>query len=208
MVAIAHIEDAGPDRRARRLILVDGTAVMTAAAVVRELSLEVGFRRDRASFDDELQQAEVKLSRERALRLVGYRERCTEELRCRLLDDGYPQAVVEPLVERFVELGLVDDDRFSRMYVRSRLRSGYGVRRIARELDKKGVPSHIAAAALDEIPTDDLLTMARMALGGRVATDRRARERLIQRLVTKGYDLRTAIAAVEADRTVQEPDEM
>lgn len=208
MVAIVHIEDAGPDRRARRLVLADGTALMTAAAVVRELSLDAGDQRDRASLDEDLRQAEMKQSRERALRLVGYRERSTDELRRRLLDDGYPQAVVEPLVERFVELGLVDDDRYSRMYVRSRLRSGYGVRRIAHELDKKGVPAHVVAAALDEIATDDPVMMARMALGGRVATDLRERQRLIQRLVVKGYDLRTAIAAVEAGISPESLDEM
>jgi regulatory protein len=181
---------------------------MTAAAVVRELSLDAGDQRDRASLDEDLRQAEMKQSRERALRLVGYRERSTDELRRRLLDDGYPQAVVEPLVERFVELGLVDDDRYSRMYVRSRLRSGYGVRRIAHELDKKGVPAHVVAAALDEIATDDPVMMARMALGGRVATDLRERQRLIQRLVVKGYDLRTAIAAVEAGISPESLDEM
>ena len=208
MVAIAHIEDAGPDRRARRLVLADGTALMTAAAVVKELALNAGIQCDRASLDDDLRQAELRQSRERALRLVGYRERSTEELRRRLLDDGYPQVVVEPLVERFVELGLVDDDRYSRMYVRSRLRSGYGVRRIARELDKKGVPAYIASAALDEIAVDDPVTMARAALGGRVATDPRERQRLIQRLVTKGYDLRTALAAVETGPPAPDLDEM
>ena len=206
---IVRIEDAGPDRKARRLIFDDGSDErLTSAAAVKQLSLEAGSTVDRVALEDELLGAEGPLAKERALRLLGYRDRSSSELCKRLHDSGYSDQLAQSIVTRFTELGLVDDERFTAAWTRSRLASGVGPRRIQNELALKGVPAHMIAAAMAaECPDDTRLLLAKRALRGQVPADRKLRDRLIRRLVTRGYDLSTAIQAVsEAGDPGSQPD--
>lgn len=193
MVFITSIEPAGPDRRARRLTLDGPDHVrITAAAVVRDLAFEAG---DAIELS-ELEESEERMARERALRLVGYRERCVAEVSLRLTRDGYPQPLAQRLVGRFEELGLIDDARFAAAWVRMRVASGFGAVRIRRELVTKGVSEDIVDAAIAEFAPDDPVESARAILRGAVAVDSRSRSRLIRKLMTRGFEARVAAAAV------------
>ena len=194
---IVRIESVGPDARARRLFFEDdSTPRVTSVAALKLLGLDVGCTVERRELFDALAQHEPALARERALQLLGYRERSSGELRQRLLDNGYPCTVVHAVVARFCEVELVDDRRFASAWVRSRASAGYGRRRILRELADKDIDAEIAEIALDEELTTDELTRARDALRGRQPRDPRDRERLVRRLVTRGFELRTALDAV------------
>ena len=199
-VTITSIENAGPGNRARRLVLDEGTQIrLTAASVVKDLSLESGQIHEPESLASELDEAEVRLAKERALRILGYRERSAAEVDQRLLDDGYPPEVARDTVARFSELGLIDDSRFAAVYSRSRLAAGFGTRRIASELKQRGVAPEIAVSALREAMDGyDEVERAIGALRGRVPRDRRERERLLRHLVSKGFDLSTALAALDS----------
>jgi len=198
-VTIERIETAGPDSRARRLVFDDGSdARMTAAVVVRELGLEPGSRADHDALEAALTAAERRSAKERALRILSARERSAHEVRQRLADDGYPLAIRTAIVERLCELGLIDDERFARLWARSRFAAGYGSRRVLQELAKRGIEADTAQAAVDEAADQaDELTRAIAALRGRDSSNRRERERLIRRLVSRGFELRVAIQAVD-----------
>ena len=137
---IERIEHAGPDRRARRLVFSgqEGTRT-TSTAAFKLLGLEEGDEIESADLETLLAEHEPACARERALRVLGYRERSVKELSKRLGDDGYPPAVVQALVERMSELGLVNDERFASAWARARIAAGFGPDRIARELAAKGV---------------------------------------------------------------------
>ena len=196
---LLRIEDAGPDRKARRLVFDDGSEPrLTSAAAVKTLGLVEGDEISSPDAETALLQVEPSLAKERALQLLGYRDRSSVELARKLGDSGYQQDAVRPIVERFIELGLVDDKRFAEAWVRTRVASGYGSRRIARELAKKGVAASIAETALHtECPEEQRLNMAVRALRGSVGSDRKARDRLVRRLVAKGYELGIALQAVD-----------
>lgn len=197
MQRIEHIETAGPDGRARRLLFSQGEPRLTSASVVRSLGLEVTQSYDEQELAALLGAAEAEHARERALRLLGYRERAVGELRCRLIDDGYPPPVADAVAARFAELGFVDDARFAGMFARSRAAAGYGRSRVARELAGHGVDAATVCRALDECFGDtDELERARAALRGSVAADRKERDRLVRRLVTRGFSFSTALRAV------------
>lgn len=197
---IARIEDAGPGRKARRLVFDDGSEPrVTSAVAVKNLGLSEDTDIAAKALDEALAQIEPHLAKERAIQLLGYRERSTSELRKGLIDSGYGSSTASSVVERLQELGLVDDERFAGMWVHSRAASGIGARRIAHELAEKGVaPDTIDAALQESCPTDGQLERAKSALGGRVATDRKAREKLVRRLVSRGYDLSIALRAVQS----------
>ena len=141
-------------------------------------------RPDRLKWTRRSPTVEPQLARNRALQLLGYRERSAKELTGRLLDNGYPVSVVGPIVTRYREVELVDDARFATAWVRSRCSAGYGRRRIARELAEKGIADELATIALDEELAVDEATRAREALRGKVPRDAKERDRLVRRLVT------------------------
>jgi regulatory protein len=205
---IIRIEDAGPERRARRLVFDDGSQPRTtSAAVAKELGLEEGLDLPTAALEAALGQSEHARARERALQLLAYRERSTYELARKLQDSGYDAALATTIVARCKELGLVDDERFAESWVRSRAAAGRGVRRIRYELAQKGVPPRVVDAALEqECPTDQELTRARASLRGQRALDRKDHDRLVRRLVARGFDLATALQAVDEASDEQNDD--
>lgn len=194
---VERIESVGPDSRARRISFSDGSAPRTtSAAALKLLGLESGSEVEPLQLLEELAKHEPQLARDRALQLLGYRERSRQELYQRLRDNGYPDNVVAAVVARFCEVELVDDARFASAWVRSRISAGYGSRRIRRELAEKGVDDDLIAAAIEEEAVDDELSRARASLRGSAARDSRERERLIRRLVSRGFELRVAVEAV------------
>ncbi len=173
--------------------------------MVKQLGLTEGDLWDEQRLVEAIAEAEPELAKERALRMLGYRERSRHELLQGLLDDGFSQSAATAVIDRLAELYLVDDARFSTMWVRSRVHAGFDRRRIRRELENKGVAPGVIADALDEAaPQEDELERARAALRGKRASDRAGRDKLVRRLVSRGFDLQTAIAAVSTD----DPDDM
>ena len=195
---IVRIEDAGPDRKARRLVFDDGSEPrMTSSAVVKELGLTPDTDLPADALEAALAETEPALAKERALSLLGYRERTESELARKLRDSGYGAPTVAGVVARFAELGLVDDERFAGMWVRSRVAAGHGARRIQRELAEKGVAPEVVSVALErDCPLDTQVARARESLRGRRPANRKERDRLVRRLVTRGYDLSTALQAL------------
>ena len=83
--------------------------------------------------------------------------RSRQELRDKLAKKDVPDELAERLLDRFKEVGLVDDEAFARSWVESRQRSrGLARRALAQELRRKGVDDETARAALDELdPADE-----------------------------------------------------
>lgn len=197
-LTIESIERVGRGRRARRLSFAAGREPRTtAAAVVRVMGIEAGDVIDSAEFEATLESAEATCARERALRVLGYRDRASREIERRLIDDGYPAGVVRELLVRLTELELIDDERFAISWARTRSTAGFGRDRVARELREKGVAPLHAQAALDTIfPVESDVERARAALRGRVPRDAAEREKLLRRLLRRGFSLETARKAV------------
>jgi regulatory protein len=194
---IQRVESVGPDARARRILFEDQSpSRITSAAAVKLLGLTVGSVVDHQELLGELDKCEPQLARERALQLIGYRERSCHELTQRLRDNGYPARTVAGVVSRFCEVELVDDGRFASAWVRSRASAGYGRRRILHELAEKGIDEDTARAAVEEELSGEELPRARATLRGRTPRDAKDRERLIRRLVARGFDVRVALDAV------------
>ena len=106
------------------------------------------------------------------------------------------------VVSRLSELGLVDDERFARSFARGRVAAGYGTRRIITELGDKGIDREMAAqaaaGALSDAPDGGSeVERARRCLGGTAPRTRQERDRALRKLIRRGYDMRTALAAID-----------
>jgi regulatory protein len=104
-----------------------------------------------------------------------------------------PADVAEKVLDRFTELGLIDDAEFSRAWVESRHR-GRGLSRgaLARELRQRGVEDASIDEALGELDGDRELETARQLVAKKLAStrgqERQARfRRLTGMLARKGY---------------------
>lgn len=119
--------------------------------------------------------------------------RSRSELAGKLAKKGVPDALAARLLDRFEEVGLVDDEAFARSWVQSR-QPGKGLARraLAQELRRKGVDDEVAQVALDEVDPDDEVEAARTLVRRKLRTVGRlerdvAVRRLTGMLARKGY---------------------
>jgi regulatory protein len=130
------------------------------------------------------------------------RARSRKELADKLASKQVPDDVAGRLLDRFEEVGLVDDEAFARSWISGR-QAGKGLARraLAQELRRKGVPDDIARAALDEVDPDDEDAAARALVRKKMRSLTRVDEatatrRLVGMLARKGYSPGVAFAVV------------
>ena len=119
-----------------------------------------------------------------------------------LVKRGVPDEAAETVLDRFTEVGLIDDAAFARAWVNSR-QAGRGLARraLGAELRAKGVDAEVAAEAVDLIDDDDERVAARRLVDRKVPAMRRldratATRRLMGVLARKGYNGGLAAAVV------------
>jgi regulatory protein len=128
--------------------------------------------------------------------------RSRQELRDKLAKKDVPAELAEQLLDRFGEVGLVDDDAFARSWVESRQRSrGLARRALAQELRRKGVDDETARAALDDLDPAQEEQAARELVRKKLRSMRgvdhaTATRRLAGMLARKGYPAGLAFAVV------------
>jgi regulatory protein len=113
-----------------------------------------------------------------------------------------PDEVAQRVLDRFEEVGLIDDAAFARAWVESR-QSGRGLARraLAQELRRKGVSDDVAQEALEEVDPEDeteaarLLVRRKLRSMGRLDHPTRMR-RLSAMLARKGYPPGVALGVV------------
>lgn len=110
-----------------------------------------------------------------------------------LADRDVPEDAATVVLDRFVEVGLVDDAAYAAAWVGSR-QSGRGLskRALAQELKAKGVDPEVAAVALEAVDPQAEWDTARALVAKKVPAMRRldtatATRRLIGMLARKGY---------------------
>jgi regulatory protein len=133
------------------------------------------------------------------------RARTRSELATKLSSKDVPDDIANRLLDRFEEVGLVDDSAFARDWVEQR-QSGRGLakRALAMELRRKGVDDEVAREALDEIDGDDELEAARRLVRAKLRTARaldrdKAVRRLVGMLARKGYSSGVAFRVVKEE---------
>lgn len=133
------------------------------------------------------------------------RARTRAELRAKLARRHVPDEVADRLLDRFAEVGLVDDKAFAREWVQSR-QSGRGLARraLAQELRRKGVEQSVVEAAVAEVEPGDELAAARELVRRKLPSLARHDQttqvrRLTGMLARKGYPSAVAFRVVREE---------
>jgi regulatory protein len=89
-------------------------------------------------------------ARDKAARFLSYRARSREEVRRKLSEQGFDEAVIDNTVEWLEELGYINDAKFCEMYAyHARKHNGFGNERVERELKRLGVPAEVIDGFFD-----------------------------------------------------------
>lgn len=112
---------------------------------------------------------DVDACREAALRLLDAAARSTGSMRERLGERGYDDDVVEEVVGRLIELGLLDDEAYARAVVRHCVGRMMGERGAVAEMIRKGVARDVARRVAREAGERGDFERAAWELGRSVA---------------------------------------
>ncbi len=145
------------------------------------------------------QEDELRSARERALDLLSAAEQTSGTLRQKLLR-WYGEEAVEAAVLRMEELGLINDLDYGRRYAADAVNlRGWPRRRIAMELQKKGVPAEVIEEALADITEEtEIETACRLLEGpyrGKLR-DRKERDKVKAALQRRGFSYEVIRQAV------------
>jgi regulatory protein len=128
--------------------------------------------------------------------------RSRAQLEAKLAAKGAPADVSQRVLDRFEEVGLVDDAEFARALVRS-AQAGRGLagRALRQELRRTGVDDETASAALAELDPEQELATARALVERRLPASRgltpdKRLARLASMLARKGYPPSVAFGVV------------
>jgi regulatory protein len=151
--------------------------------------------------EDEMGDPEV-VARGICLRALTGAPKTRSQLADLLTQRGVPDDAAETVLDRFTEVGLIDDAAFARAWVSSR-QAGRGLARraLSAELRAKGVEPEVAAEAVEAVGEDDERAAARRLVDRKVVAMRRldrttATRRLMGMLARKGYNGGLAAAVI------------
>ncbi|OIV36605.1 recombination regulator RecX [Mangrovactinospora gilvigrisea] len=143
------------------------------------------------------------------LRLLTGRSRTRRQLADALRERDIPEEAAELVLDRFTEVGLIDDAAFARAWVESRHRNrGLSRMAIARELRAKGVDGVLVEEAVSAVDSDDEETAARALVDRKLRSTagleypkrvRRLAGMLARRGYSEGMALRVVRRALEEE---------
>lgn len=156
----------------------------------------------------------VAVAREIALRQLTVRQRTRAELKAALARKNVPAEAADEVIDRFTEVGLLDDAAFARDWVAAGARRQRGRRVLAQELAQKGVaPELIDEALAGQEPGDDLevaLALARRKARSLAGLDRQVRYRrlcgVLQRRGFSGGVISEVVRQVLGEQDVADPE--
>ncbi len=123
-----------------------------------------------------------------AIRFLEVRSRSVAEVRRRLSQAGYRADLVEGAIDRLTDLGVLDDEVFTRLWLESRDRARpRGERALRQELAQKGV---------DRVLVDRLLGERQRRSLDRETDPRRQRHKAYALLARNGFDADTCGDAI------------
>jgi regulatory protein len=149
------------------------------------------------------------MARAIALRMLERQPRTRVELERALVRRGVPADAAASVLDRFTEVGLVDDEAFATAWVDSR-HAGRGLARraLSAELRQRGVEEEIVREAVGVVSADDEEAAARALVARRLpAMARLPRDTQIRRMVgilaRKGFSQGLAMKVIRdaADQT-------
>jgi len=145
------------------------------------------------------------IARQICLRQLTAAPRTRAELASAMARKRVPPEIAAAVLDRFDDVGLIDDAAFARAWVETRHAGrGLGRRMLREELRRRGVDAELAAEAVDQVSDDDEFDAARRLVRKRLPSLRTVEppvrdRRLLGMLARRGYAAGVALRAIRAE---------
>ncbi|MBQ4551705.1 MAG: regulatory protein RecX [Clostridia bacterium] len=172
--------------------LENGEKIRVPGALLRERPVKVGESIEPVLYREYIIRRGYPHAVDKAVKLLAMRDHSEGELRDKLYQAGYPDAVIDKVIEKLTLMELVDDEHFAEKWAQSRAHK-HGRRRIEQELTHKGVDREVARRAVGNLTDEDQLQDAIRLVGKFLSRthgdmDRSLYQRTLAMLARHGYD--------------------
>lgn len=137
------------DKKRMRISLEDGRKFVLYKGEIRKLCLEECGEISEEQYEEICSEILVKRARRRTMHLLEKMDRTEQQIRIKLQQGCYPEAVIDNAVTYVKGFHYLDDLRYAQNYVRSQ-KEKKSQRRIQMELLNKGVKKELAVQAIEE----------------------------------------------------------
>ncbi|MBW3095241.1 RecX family transcriptional regulator [Bifidobacterium sp. 64T4] len=166
-------EPQKPGERATDAGNAGDVGIASAVGITATGAFKTGIANDasapRTGKSDSFDPQDFDACREAAFRLLDAAPRSTGSLRQRLADKGYAEGTVDDVIDRLIELHLLDDEAYARSVVRYCVNRMMGYRGAVMEMRRKGVAPSLAHRVADEAAAQGAFEEAAWELGRKVA---------------------------------------
>lgn len=182
-------------------IYLDGEYAFGLSRIVAAW-LHVGQRIDELKIDSLKKSDTSEIAYQKALRLISSRSRTEKEIRDRLAKSDLDPLVIDPVIEKLRESGLIADSQYARLWVENRNELHPRSQRLIRlELHQKGIADEtIEQVLLDSADDSELAKQAATQYARKIAHMEwdDFRKRLSAFLMRRGFSYGTIAPVVQS----------
>lgn len=143
---------------------------------------------------------EVEAAYQHALKYLSYRPRSRAEVRTNLQKHGTPDLVIDGVLERLLRSGMIDDERFARIWTENRSEFRPRSRRaLTYELRQRGLDQEIIGQTIESLDDGELAYQAAQKKARSLAALEYAvfRQKLLGFLARRGFSYEDSEPAVQ-----------
>ena len=193
------------------LRLENGETLRVPGSLLRERPVKKGQAIDPAAYRQYMLLRGYPHALDSAVKLLALCDRTEGEIWEKLTRAGYPEAVVERVIEKLYAEELLDDEAFAQRWAQSRTHK-FGRERLRQELTRRGIDRETARNAVDSLSDEEQLADAVRLTGKYLARthgdmDRKLYQRTLAMLARHGYDADIARKALEVIAQGQDGDD-
>jgi len=161
---VVSVTSAGRGGRCVEVEMDSGTTYIVDTNVAYDAGIAPNQEVEQSDVQALLDADDLLAAKQVATRQLSYRPRSVTELRQTLGQRGFGSHIIDQVIERFSELGYLDDADFARRWIQTREQlAPRGTRLLKQELRQKGINADLADEALAVADLDELETATRIA---------------------------------------------
>lgn len=165
---------------------------------IRKLKLAVGEEAEPEKLQAFRKDVFYKRAMNKAVASIQYSEKCEADIRQKLKDLYYDDAIIDATLHRLKEYGYVDDSRYASVYIRSHI-NRKSRKEIGCFLSSKGIADDMIQEAFEENQLPEEKDVICNLISKRCALTEldRKKEKVTAYLIRKGYPYRLVVSCIQ-----------
>lgn len=205
---ITKITQQKRDLERYNIYLDEKYAFSVHEAILVKFELTKGMTLEDWSVGEMLYEDQISKAFNRALHYLGFQMRSEFEVKQKLLEAEYGEAVILEAIVKLRNLGFLNDETFSNALLETQKRnSSRGPRAIQQELQRKGIDKELQGKVLDSYSEEEQVEVARKLAEketsrSRTQSPRQVETRIQNSLLRRGYSydiIKQALADIDFD---------